>query len=443
MKAMEAMSNAVRSPELLEHESMMEVFDVVYAALYMQLSKVWYPKFLSSGEPFQTFICHREYAETTKVGFESFQMFRALGKGAFGMVSAVQKKDTKKVYAMKAMSKKKIKHYHSEKLCEIEKAALQKVDSPFILNLKYSFTNEKNVFLVLALCNGGDLQYHLTEVRGHRFAESRAQFYAAEVILALEHLHKKKFVYRDLKPGNILIDSDGHVILSDLGLVHRISSKRPLRTLAGTSGYWAPEVMRRQTYDYTADWWSFGIFLHKLLSGRRPRCDCKKPKQWCPFGTKKEHADLAKANEPMTFELTFDDLSFSKNAQDILRKLLEPDPTKRLGAKGADEVKQHPFFADIQWSELLEKQVEPPFKPTRNDINAVSLGEISSEGDRKFKKVTMDEKDHKFYERWDYCNARAFQEEIVSVFEHNLELAKNPPKKPPVVEHSPKCCTIL
>jgi serine/threonine kinase 32 len=93
-------------------------------------------------------------------------MFRALGKGAFGMVSAVQKKDTKKVYAMKAMSKKKIKHFHSEKLCEIEKAALQKVDSPFILNLKYAFSNDKDVFLVLDLCNGGDLQYHLTEVLG-------------------------------------------------------------------------------------------------------------------------------------------------------------------------------------------------------------------------------------------------------------------------------------
>jgi serine/threonine protein kinase len=136
-------------------------------------------------------------------------MFRALGKGAFGMVSAVQKKDTKKIYAMKQMKKKKVKHYHSEKLCEIEKSALQKMDSPFVLNLKYSFTHDKSLFLVIELCNGGDLQFHLQEVRSHRFSEERARFYAAEVILALEHLHNKKFVYRDLKPGNILLDNEG------------------------------------------------------------------------------------------------------------------------------------------------------------------------------------------------------------------------------------------
>ena len=102
------------------------------------MRKIWFPKFLDRGKLFQRYIQFREYCETTDVGFNSFHMFQALGKGAFGMVSAVQKKDTKKIYAMKQMSRKKIKHYHSEKLCEIEKAALQRVDSTFILNLKYS-----------------------------------------------------------------------------------------------------------------------------------------------------------------------------------------------------------------------------------------------------------------------------------------------------------------
>jgi hypothetical protein len=169
---------------------------------------------------------------------------------------------------------------------------------------------------------------------------------------------------------------------------------------------------------------------------------------------------MAKANEPMTFELVLDDLTFSKNAQDLLAKvsggmvgatphayhiskLLEPDPLKRLGANGAEEVKKHPFFADIPWLELLEKQVEPPFKPTRNDINAVSLGEISTDGDRKFKKVVVDDKDDKFYEKWDYVSARTIQDEIVEVFEHNLELEKRPLKKLPIKESNPKCCTIL
>lgn len=441
LKAIEAMESALTTPELLETEQMMDMFDIVYVSLYTQLSKVYFPQFIESGKKFEMYVQFREYAETTEVGFDSFQMFRALGKGAFGMVSAVQKKDTKKIYAMKQMKKKKIKHYHSEKLCEIEKSALQKVDSPFVLNLKYSFTHEKSLFLVLDLCNGGDLQFHLQEVRSHRFSEERARFYAAEVILALDHLHKKKYVYRDLKPGNILLDNDGHVVLSDLGLVHRVSSKRPLRTLAGTAGYWAPEVMKREWYNYTADWWSFGIFLHKLLSGRRPRCECKRPRQWCPFGTKKEHPESAKAGEPMSFSLSFDQSLFSPDAQDLLKKLLEPDQTKRLGANGGEEVKQHPFFASVSWSDLEDKEIEPPFRPTKHDINAVSLGEISSEGDRKFKKVQIDEKDEKFYERWPYKSIKTVQEEIVDVLKRNAELEKNPKPKPKETP-SKGCCLI-
>ena len=172
----------------------------------------------------------------------------------------------------------------------------------------------------------------------------------------------------------------------------------------------------------------------------------------------------------MSFSLSFDDTLFSPDAQDLLTKLLEPDQTKRLGANGGEEVKQHPFFASVSWSDLEDKEVEPPFRPTvgiiehkpiskhretylhvrvcvcvslqqKHDINAVSLGEISSEGDRKFKKVQIDEKDEKFYERWPYKSIKTVQEEIVATLKRNAELEKNPKPKPKETP-SKGCCII-
>jgi hypothetical protein len=191
---------------------------------------------------------------------------------------------------------------------------------------------------------------------------------------------------------------------------------------------------------------------------QRPRCDCKRPKQWCPFGTKKDHPESAKAGEPMSFQLSFDDSLFSAEAQDLLRKLIEPDQPKRLGSNGSSEVKAHPFFKNINWADLEEKHGDPPVRPTvctlpllvryltgnllqRHDINAVSLGEISSEGDRKFKKVHIDEKDEKFYERWPYKSVKTVQQEIVAVLERNAELEQNPAPKARQ-KQSKACCSV-
>lgn len=160
----------------------------------------------------------------------------------------------------------------------------------------------------------------------------------------------------------------------------------------------------------------------------------------------------------MSFQLSFDNTLFSADAQDLLRRLIEPDQTKRLGSNGSSEVKAHPFFKSISWGDLEEQNVDPPFRPTvgvvsiferisyligsqKHDINAVSLGEISSEGDRKFKKVQIDEKDERFYERWPYKSVKTIQEEIVEVLNRNAELEKN---AKPVSKAPPKksCCVV-
>jgi serine/threonine protein kinase len=383
----------------------------------------------------------RLYCEKATVGYKDFQIFRVLGKGAFGAVHAVKKLDTKKIYAMKEMEKKRIKFYSSEKMCKLEKQALQSITSPFALNLKYSFSNSESLFLVMDICQGGDLQFHLSETPFNRFNLEQTRFYAAELLLALEHIHSLDFVYRDLKPGNILLDESGHVMLSDLGLAAKLSSKKPVCGLAGTAGYWAPEVLMRKPQTKAIDWWSFGILLVRLLSGKRPKCCCtKKGQEWCPFGTSDDHPKMAKAGLPMKFSLDLDSCLqdemrgaasninsvLSEEAKDLIIRLLEPDPSKRLGANGADEIRHHKFFQGIDWDLLAHKDIKPPFTPSKGEIHAVSLAEIADADPNlgKYRKLEFDKDDEEFYQKWDYKSITALQEEIVRTLKRNENLKK-------------------
>jgi serine/threonine protein kinase len=393
-----------------------EIFEIVRDQLELDSKE-----FMES-EEFKLYLQLKFYCETKTIGFDDFQLFRVLGKGAFGAVHAVRKKDTKRIYAMKEMEKRKVKYYQSEKMCLTEKNVLQKLSSPFALSLKYSFTSEEALYLVFDICQGGDLQYHLAESESHKFTESRTKLYCAELVLALEHLHSLDFVYRDLKPGNVLLDDKGHVMLSDLGLVHRLSKHKELRNLAGTAGYWAPEVMKRENQTKAVDWWTLGVFMHKLLTGKRPDCICaKKAKEWCPFGTTDDHEQNAKMGLPMRFFLDISADGLSPEAIDIMKRLMTPEVAARLGFHGADEVKAHPWFADIDWDRVEHREIKAPYIPRKGEVNAASLGEIG-EGDpnaHKYRKIELNEDDKNFYDRFYYKSVTAFQEEMVWALKRN------------------------
>eukprot|EP00475_Leptophrys_vorax_P007158 TRINITY_DN14533_c0_g1_i1.p1 TRINITY_DN14533_c0_g1~~TRINITY_DN14533_c0_g1_i1.p1 ORF type:complete len:850 (+),score=206.48 TRINITY_DN14533_c0_g1_i1:191-2740(+) len=399
-----------------------DLFDGMLSTLQDLLQNQDFVSFLASPE-YRTYVQLKHYCDTTQVQYGDFQIFRVLGKGAFGAVHAVRKLDTKKIYAMKEMEKRKVKYYNSEKMCSTERNVLQSLSSPFALNLKYAFSNEESLFLVMDICQGGDLQYHLSEAKDNCFDEPRTKFYAAELLLAIEHIHSLDYVYRDLKPGNILLDESGHLMLSDLGLVHKISSKKVLNSLAGTAGYWAPEVMMRKAQTKAIDWWSFGVFLFKCLTGRRPKCTCnKKEKEWCPFGTSDDHEQLAKAGNPMRFQLDMEaEKNLTPEAKDLISKLLDPNPVRRLGARGANEIKSHPFFNNIDWDKLEHREVKPPFKPRKGEVHAATLGEIG-EGDAnmaKYRKMQLTSEDDDFYKRWEYKSIAAIQEELVWTLRRN------------------------
>ena len=204
------------------------------------------------------------------------------------------------------------------------------VNHPFVVKLHYAFQSSENLYFVTDFLNGGELFFHLcNEIR---FAEDRARFYAAEMVLALEHLHSNGIIYRDLKPENVLLDSEGHLKLTDFGLS---KVKQPVdgqtNTFCGTPEYLAPEVIKANGHSFAVDWWSLGMLLYEMISGINPF------KQQAMQGQKSRHEILRSITEQDIEILP----GFTKPAADLLRGLLQRDPKNRLTAA---QIRAHPFF---------------------------------------------------------------------------------------------------
>ncbi|XP_042897727.1 ribosomal protein S6 kinase alpha-5 isoform X2 [Parasteatoda tepidariorum] len=296
-----------------------------------------------------------------KVGVADFDFIKLLGTGAYGKVFLVRKKkghDAGKLYAMKVL--KKINAVHKPKTLEHAKTERQVLEaireSPFLVNLHYAFQTDAKLHLVLDYVSGGELFTHL--FHREKFTEDQAKIYVAEVILALEHLHKLGIIYRDIKLENILLDSDGHVVVTDFGLSKDFRShEEEQRTFSfcGTIEYMAPEIIKGGTtgHDYVADFWSVGVLLFELLTGASP---------FTVEGEKNTQAEISKrilrGGPPIPDKL-------SAEAKDFLRRVLVKDPKKRLGGgpQGVDELKQHRFFKCLDWDDLVQKKVKAPIVP--------------------------------------------------------------------------------
>lgn len=278
---------------------------------------------------------------------DSFELLKVIGKGSFGKVMQVRKRDTLRIYALKTIRKSHIVARSEVTHTLAERTVLAKVNNPFIVPLKFSFQSPEKLYLVLAFVNGGELFHHLQ--REGKFNELRSRFYAAELLCALEHLHSFNVIYRDLKPENILLDYTGHIALCDFGLCKlNMSEKDTTNTFCGTPEYLAPELLSGHGYTKCVDWWTLGVLLYEMLTGLPPFYD-------------------ENTNE-MYRKILQDPLKFPEevgsDARSLLTQLLNRDPARRLGVNGAQEIKDHPFFAKhIDWKRLLAKKIQPPFKP--------------------------------------------------------------------------------
>ncbi|PLB48028.1 putative serine/threonine protein kinase [Aspergillus steynii IBT 23096] len=279
---------------------------------------------------------------------EDFDLLKVVGKGSFGKVMQVMKKDTGRIYALKTIRKAHIISRSEVTHTLAERSVLAQINNPFIVPLKFSFQSPEKLYLVLAFVNGGELFHHLQ--REQRFDINRARFYTAELLCALECLHGFKVIYRDLKPENILLDYTGHIALCDFGLCKLdMKDEDRTNTFCGTPEYLAPELLLGNGYTKAVDWWTLGVLLYEMLTGLPPFYD---------ENTNDMYRKILQ--EPLTFPSS--DV-VPPAARDLLTRLLDRDPQRRLGANGAAEIKSHHFFANIDWRKLLQRKYEPSFRP--------------------------------------------------------------------------------
>lgn len=353
----------------------------------------------------------------TKLSLDDFKTVKVIGKGAFGEVRLVQKKDTGKIYAMKTLLKSEM--YAKDQLAHVkaERDVLAGSDSPWVVSLYYSFQDAQYLYLIMEFLPGGDLMTML--IKYDVFSEDITRFYIAECVLAIEAIHKLGFIHRDIKPDNILIDKTGHIKLSDFGLstgfhkthdsayyrklldgpqdgkgangassnltslapgagarnsvnveaIHlTISNRQQISTwrksrrvmaysTVGTPDYIAPEIFVHQGYGQECDWWSLGAIMFECLVGWPP---------FCSETPQETYRKILNWQESLMFP---DDIHLSPESEDLIRRLLT-SAEHRLGRVGADEIKAHPFFRGVDWNSIRE--FSAPFIPKLSSITDTS-----------------------------------------------------------------------
>lgn len=280
----------------------------------------------------------------SKLSIDHFSTLSVVGKGSYAKVLLVRKNDTGQLFAMKVLKKENVEKKNQEKHVCAEKSILAEVEHPFIIKFKGSFQTEKKLFFILEYCPGGELFNLLAKKR--RFSEDQTRFYSAQIILAIEHLHSKDIVYRDLKPENVLIDEKGYIRITDFGLSRmNVGDASGARSICGTPEYLAPEIVMRLEYGKAVDWWTVGSIIYEMLVGAPP------------FYVENRQELF----ERIKFDIPKYPNSLSPAAKDLIQGLLKKDPAKRLGT--TTKVRDHPWFEDVNWQALYEKKYEAPFVP--------------------------------------------------------------------------------
>ena len=284
------------------------------------------------------------------ISIEDFQVLKLLGKGSFGKVLLVKYLNNNNIYAMKILKKEEIIKRNQINHTKTERLLLEKLNHPFIASLQFAFQDSQKLYLVTEFLQGGELFFHIK--RKKCFKESPAKFYMAQIFLAIDYLHKAGYIYRDLKPENILIDKEGNIKLTDFGLSKMIPNEEnniSSNTICGTLEYMAPEIIKGKNYDKSADWYSFGIVLYQMICGD------------VPFKLKSRNIDEISYETDIKYPE-----KISNEAKDIISKLLEIEPEKRLGYKSSDEIKNSAFFNEVDFDLVYKKEYNPPFRPKLN-----------------------------------------------------------------------------
>ncbi|RKP38519.1 putative camp-dependent protein kinase catalytic subunit [Dimargaris cristalligena] len=283
-----------------------------------------------------------------------YELLITLGTGTFGRVYLCRRHGSNEYYAMKVLRKadvvklKQVEHINSER------QILSQVNFPFIVNLHCTFQDQVSLYMLQEYVMGGELFTHLR--KAGRFPNDVTRFYAAEIILAIEYLHSHNFIYRDLKPENLLLDLRGHIKITDFGFAKKVEDRT--WTLCGTPEYLAPEIIQSKGHGKAVDWWALGILIYEMLAGYPPFFDDN------PFGIY-EKILAGRISFPPHFDPA---------AKDLIRQLLTADRTKRLGnlKNGALDIKQHKWFHSVNWEALMARTTDAPIVPPYSHVGDTS-----------------------------------------------------------------------
>lgn len=284
-----------------------------------------------------------------------FQQLKVLGQGTYGKVMLVREKRTNRLFAQKQLKKASmvVEKKHVVQTMT-ERDILESVRHPYIVRLFYAMQDREKLYLILEYAQGGELFTYLANQV--MLSEDTVAFYMAEMVLALHHLHVNVgVVYRDLKPENCLLDSEGHLVLTDFGLSKvATDDDASCRTILGTPEYMAPEILQGQEYDYAVDWWSLGAVAYDLLTGNPP------------FPGNDYKSILQKIWRTKRVDFPF---YLTRDAQNLISRFLNKDPKARMGYKDIDFIKKHSFFCSIDWEKLERRDASlvPPIIPMITD----------------------------------------------------------------------------
>lgn len=293
---------------------------------------------------------HKLKRKRRKVGLDDFQFLAVLGKGNFGKVMLAESRHTSRLCAIKVLKKDFIVENEEAESVKSEKRVFltaNKEMHPFLLNLHCCFQTENRIYFVMEYVSGGDLMWHIQK---NRFSARRAKFYACEVLLALKYFHDNGIVYRDLKLDNILLTTRGHIKIGDYGLCkENMWHRSTTSTFCGTPEFMAPEIIAGKQYDRSVDWWAFGVLMFQMLL-------CQSPFK----GDDEDDVFNAIEHDDVRYPI-----SMPRQTVLVLQALLTKDPEQRLGSSNRDalEIMEHQYFQDVNFDDVLNLRVQPPYLP--------------------------------------------------------------------------------
>jgi len=297
--------------------------------------------------------------KSNMVSLSDFDMIKVIGRGSYAKVLMVELKSTRRIYAMKVIKKELVTDDEDIDWVQTEKHVFETATNhPFLVGLHSCFQTPSRLFFVIEFVRGGDLMFHMQRQR--RLPEEHARFYSAEICLALNYLHERGIIYRDLKLDNVLLDHEGHIKLTDYGMCKEgIRPGDTTSTFCGTPNYIAPEILRAEDYGFSVDWWALGVLLYEMLAGRSP------------FDIVGATDNPDQNTEDYLFQVILEKTiriprSLSVKAASILKGFLNKNPAERLGCNresGFVEIMTHAFFKTIDWALLEQKQIPPPYRP--------------------------------------------------------------------------------